>query len=311
MSWSTVLKCVPSTGGLLYVDGKEVGRAVNVSTAEGQAKARAMAGSVEWILLEFGEWAMIPAENIVAACDGGPTRVAARVENASQVMGAAFALQIGVDALMVPSGILETALIAKSQRGEAVQPQLAIATIKFGLERFEIVKVDDGGVGQRVCVDLTSLLDLGEGMLTGSSSSSMVLVHSETVPSEFVPSRPFRVNAGAVHAYILMADDSTKYLSELRMGDAVAIVNGNGSRRVGIVGRCKVERRPFLLVTWRDSSGQEAGTLLQQAETVRLVQDSKDCVSVTSLEPGTQVLGWVARGARHVGKMVSGQVDEH
>ena len=39
--------------------------------------------------------------------------------------------------------------------------------------------------------------------------------------SGFVPPRPFRVNAGPVHAYVLMADGSTKYLSECRAGDEV------------------------------------------------------------------------------------------
>ena len=31
------------------------------------------------------------------------------------------------------------------------------------------------------------MLDIGEGMLIGSSASSLVLVHGETVESEFVP----------------------------------------------------------------------------------------------------------------------------
>ena len=105
-------------GDALYIDGKQVGRRVDVSNSEGQAKARAMAGSVEWILLDLGEWKMIPIENIIAACDGGPTKVAARISSAEQVLGAAFALQIGVDALLVDENTLQTALIAKSQRGE-------------------------------------------------------------------------------------------------------------------------------------------------------------------------------------------------
>ena len=56
-------------GDALYIDGKQVGRRVDVSNSEGQAKARAMAGSVEWILLDLGEWKMIPIDNIIAACD--------------------------------------------------------------------------------------------------------------------------------------------------------------------------------------------------------------------------------------------------
>ena len=99
-------------GDALYIEGKQVGRRVDVSNSEGQANARAMAGSVEWILLDLGEWKMIPIENIIAACDGGPTKVAARISSAEQVLGAAFALQVGVDALLVDENTLQTALIA-------------------------------------------------------------------------------------------------------------------------------------------------------------------------------------------------------
>ena len=99
-------------GDALYVNGKQVGRRVDVSTSEGQGKARAMAGSVEWILLDLGKWKMIPIENVIASCDGGPTKVAARISSPEQVLGAAFALEIGVDALLVPEDILPTALIA-------------------------------------------------------------------------------------------------------------------------------------------------------------------------------------------------------
>ena len=43
-------------GAALYIHGKQVGRKVNVSSSGGQANARSMSGSVEWILLELGEW---------------------------------------------------------------------------------------------------------------------------------------------------------------------------------------------------------------------------------------------------------------
>ena len=90
-------------GNAIYIEGKQVGRRVDVSNSSGQATARSMAGSVSWILLDLGEWKMIPIENIIAACDGGPTKVAARISSPEQVLGAAFALEIGVDALLVPS----------------------------------------------------------------------------------------------------------------------------------------------------------------------------------------------------------------
>lgn len=299
-------------GAALYINGKQVGRKVNVSSSEGQANARSMSGSVEWILLELGEWKMIPIENIIAACDGVPTKVAARISSPEQVLGAAFALQIGVDALLVPEEILPTALIAKSQRGETnSEPEVSIENDSFELSKVEVIEVKEGGIGDRVCVDLTSMLDNGEGMLVGSSSSSLVLVHGETVESEFVPTRPFRVNAGAAHSYILMADGTTSYLCELKMGDEVMVVSSQGNCRTAIVGRVKIERRPFILFRWKDENNNEAGALLQQAETVRLITSSTGIVSITDLVKGTSLLGWSGGVGRHIGIPISAEVTEN
>jgi len=298
-------------GDALYIEGKQVGRRVDVSDSDGQSKARAMAGSVEWILLDLGEWKMIPIENIIAACDGGPTKVAARISSPEQVLGAAFALQIGVDALLVNENTLQTALIAKSQRGEvATEPVYESENQELELSLLEVIEVREGGVGDRVCVDLTSLLEPEEGMIVGSSSKSMVLVHGETVESEFVPTRPFRVNAGASHSYIMMADGTTSYLSELKMGDEVMVVKSNGGSRNCVVGRVKIEKRPFILFRWKNENDNEAGVLLQQAETVRLISQSRELVSVTELVPGMKLLGWNGGAGRHVGQTISAEVDE-
>lgn len=298
-------------GDALYINSKQVGRKVDVSNSSGQSVARAMAGSVEWILLEFGEWKMIPIENIIAACDGGPTKVAARISSAEQVLGAAFALQIGVDALLVDEKTLPTALIAKSQRGEkTVESVSENTTQEMILSKLEVIEVREGGVGDRVCVDLTSMLELGEGMIVGSSSNSMILVHGETVESEFVPIRPFRVNAGAAHSYIMMADGTTSYLSELKMGDEVMVANSDGISRSCMVGRVKIEKRPFILFRWKNENDNEAGVLLQQAETVRLISESRELVSITELVPGTLLLGWAGGAGRHVGQPISAEVEE-
>jgi hypothetical protein len=42
----------------------------------------------------------------------------------------------------------------------------------------------------------------GEGMLVGNFARALFLVHSECAESSYIASRPFRVNAGAVHAYV-------------------------------------------------------------------------------------------------------------
>jgi 3-dehydroquinate synthase II len=297
-------------GAALYIDNRQVGRKVDVSNSEGQAKARAMAGSVEWILLDLGDWKMIPIENIIAACGGGPTKVAARISSAEQVLGAAFALQVGVDALLVPEEILSTALIAKSQRGEDSVASTPHEKVPFSLSNIEVIEVKEGGIGDRVCVDLTSMLEDGEGMLVGSSSTSMVLVHGETVESEFVPTRPFRVNAGAAHSYILKADGSTSYLCELKMGDEIMVVESTGKCRTATVGRIKIERRPLILFRWKDENDNEAGTLLQQAETVRLITSSAELISITQLVKGTNLMGWNGGMGRHIGIPIQAEVTE-
>jgi hypothetical protein len=61
-----------------------------------------------------------------------------------------------------------------------------------------VTRVAPVGMADRVCVDVASMLAPGEGMLVGSFSRALFLVHSECMESAYINSRPFRVNAGAV-----------------------------------------------------------------------------------------------------------------
>ena len=146
-------------------------------------------------------------------------------------------------------------------------------------------------------------------MAIGSSSSSLCLIHGETLPSAYVPSRPFRVNAGAVHAYALMANGSTKYLSELSSGDEVAVVSPDGSQRSAVIGRLKIERRPFLLVRF-ECGAAEGQIMAQQAETVRLIAPGGEALSVTKLRVGDEILVRVDSSMRHIGQALHGEVIE-
>lgn len=250
---------------------------------------------------------MIPLENIVAAAAGTGTRVAAAISQVVDLRGAAFALEHGVDALVLPADeeIWEAAEGIAGERCE-VGPKDGGATAELCLA--EVTAVESGGVGERVCVDLTERLANGEGMLIGSSANALVLIHGETLPSEFVPSRPFRVNAGAVHAYCLMADGSTRYLSELEAGDQVAITDAGGALRSATIGRLKIERRPFLLVRF-EANGASGQVLAQQAETVRFIGQT-GTLSVTSLAPRDKITVRTSSGMRHVGREIAGEMNE-
>ena len=96
---------------------------------------------------------------------------------------------------------------------------LALATVS---------RLESIGLGDRACIDLVELLGPGEGALLGSFARGLFLVHSECLSSEYIRARPFRVNAGAVHSYVMRSQDRTGYLSELASGQEVGRNNERG-----------------------------------------------------------------------------------
>jgi 3-dehydroquinate synthase II len=303
-------------GRILDSSTSPIGIHVDISDAEGQDAAKSMVGMVSWVVMTTGDWQMIPLENLVAAAQGTGTRLVARIDNEQAIRGAAFALQTGVDGLLLPIDDAEIWANAQVIAAERMATDSKADEVSLFDEStvtsVEIVAIEDGGFGDRACVDLTSNLEVGQGMLVGSSASALVLIHGETLDSEFVPPRPFRVNAGAVHAYVLMADGTTKYLSELQAGDSVAVSTCEGVIGNAIVGRVKIESRPFLIVRFAHTeSGISGQTFLQQAETVRLVSPSGDMPSVTSIQVGDRVFAHVGSSARHIGKDILSTAEEH
>jgi 3-dehydroquinate synthase II len=148
-----------------------------------------------------------------------------------------------------------------------------------------------------------------EGMLVGSMSRGLFFVHAETAESPYVASRPFRVNAGAVHAYVRSPDGGTKYLSELGSGDEVQVVDTAGNTREALVGRAKIERRPMFRVQAETEGGDRIETLLQNAETIK-VATREGRKAVTELEVGDELLVYYEDTARHFGEAVEESIIE-
>ena len=178
----------------------------------------------------------------------------------------------------------------------------------MNLTSIEVVDVRNIEMGDRVCIDTVSLMVPGEGMLIGSSASCLFLVQSESEEHGYVAARPFRVNAGAVHAYGLGPGGRTRYLSELKAGEPVLLTDRNGKCRVTSVGRCKVEQRPLILVTATDGE-RTYTTILQNAETVRLV-GTEGSISVATLKKGDKVLARLESGGRHFGMKIDETITE-
>ena len=75
---------------------------VQLDDFRGQEEAKSLIGMVEWILVRCSDWTMIPLENIIAAASGSGTKIAASISKEIELNGVAFALQHGVDAMVVP-----------------------------------------------------------------------------------------------------------------------------------------------------------------------------------------------------------------
>jgi 3-dehydroquinate synthase II len=146
-------------------------------------------------------------------------------------------------------------------------------------------------------------------MLVGNSSSGMFLVRAENIETPYCDPRPFRVNAGGVHAYIRIPDGKTRYLADLKTGDQVLIVNYKGNTEVAFVGRNKIERRPMMLVE-AEHDGHIISLILQNAETIRLTAPDGSPVSVTHLKSGDEVLAHVEKLGRHFGVKIDETIVE-
>ena len=272
----------------------------------GQKEASSMVGLVPWILLRYSNWSMVPMENIVAVSRGTGTRIAVAIDNEIELNGASHALGLGVDAVLVPSSLITH---AENFAKDRLETEKSDPSKGVSLVDAEVTSVESSGMGERACVDLTRRLEIGQGMAIGSVSRSLCLIHGETIESDFVPTRPFRVNAGAIHSYVLMANGKTKYLSELVSGDEVAILSKNGIEDSSTVGRVKIENRPLLMVRF-STSESEGQIILQQAETVRLVSSEMDLISVTEIEIGDRILVIPDNRFRHTGIAIDGDVVE-
>jgi 3-dehydroquinate synthase II len=219
----------------------------------------------------------------------------------SDAPAALGALEHGADRVIVPVRSPQEVDELERVLGSPVLPGLAWTTVP-------VTEVHPAGVGDRVIVDTTSLLAPEEGLLVGSAAGFLFHVASEAVGSTFSRPRPFRVNAGAPHSYVLMADGGTRYLSELNANDAVLAVRPGGPARPVRVGRLKLERRPLVVVR-ADDDGVARTVFLQEAETVRL-SGEHGRIPTTELGIGARVQGVRLPPARHLGAAVEETIEE-
>ena len=87
----------------------------------------------------------------------------------------------------------------------------------FTIRPVKILEVREVGSGERVCVDTASMLTTGEGMLVGSRSNFMFLIHNESEGSAFTSPRPFR----SERRRDLLLHNNPRWEDQISLGDRI------------------------------------------------------------------------------------------
>jgi 3-dehydroquinate synthase II len=264
---------------------------IDIANKADEDKAAAVPES-KIVVLRMLDWTIIPIENLLARRGAN---LMVQVENSDQARLMVEILEKGVDGV-----VLNTTDVNEIKKTSEIIHGI---TEKIALLTATITTTKQLGMGDRACLDTCTQMTLGEGMLIGNTASGFFLVHSESIDNPYVASRPFRVNAGAVHAYTLVAGGKTKYLADLKAGDEVLLVDAKGKSQIAFLGRNKIEKRPMMLIE-ADAQGTPVSLVMQNAETIRLVDPDGKAVSVTNLKPGDKVLTHIETTGRHFGMQV-------
>ncbi|KAI3974202.1 hypothetical protein MKX01_033453 [Papaver californicum] len=307
--WSSIALINPlfiRDGAILDRENKKVAAFSEISTPEQLQQFQPDDYEAKNVVISLPNWQVIPAETIIASFQGSQKTVFAISKTPSEAQLFLEALELGLGGVVLKIEDVEAVLELKNyldRRNEARS--------LLGLSKATVTRVEIAGMGDRACVDLCSLMRPGEGLLVGSFARGLFLVHSECMESNYIASRPFRVNAGPVHSYVAVPGGKTSYLSELQTGKEVIVVDQRGQQRTAVVGRVKIEKRPLILVEAKLQQEPENPTfysiLLQNAETVGLVspcqgtKPTKTAIPVTSLKVGDDIMVRVQGGARHTG----------
>ncbi|QNG18008.1 3-dehydroquinate synthase II family protein [Rhodococcus triatomae] len=275
---------------------------VVVSDAASLQEACEVVREVPWTLLTFTDPTKIPLEIVIAAAENSGGRTVTTVTDVEDAEIVKLVLEHGSDGLLLaPRSADDVARLANIVEHQPEHMELSVLVVD---------KIEHIGMGDRACIDTCSLLEKDEGCLIGSFSTGMFLSCSETHPLPYMPTRPFRWNAGAVHSYVLGPENRTRYVSELQAGFPILAVRSDGSVREVRIGRVKIEKRPLLSITATAPNGKTVNVITQDDWHVRLLGPGGSVNNVTELSAGDELLGYVPSEARHVGLPITEFCDE-
>lgn len=254
------------------------------------------------LVISFKDPTNIPLELVIAEIENNHAATALYkvVESAEDAKIAAQVLERGADGV-----IIRNITMQNLENIEAIQAHEE----SVDLQEVIVDSIEYIGMGDRCCIDTTSLMNQTEGMIIGSTSVGGIFVCSETHYLPYMELRPFRINAGGVHSYVKAPNNTTRYLSELTAGKTLSCINADGKTRVVTVGRNKIERRPMLLIKGKIGK-VEINVILQDDWHVRVMGADRKPKNITELKSGDKLLGCLMQQGRHVGLNVRETITE-
>lgn len=273
-----------------------------VEQSESLEQACQTAANYDYAIVDFDLPTNIPLELFIARLQERETVLLRRTTTAAETEVAFGVLEEGSDGVLFCGTDLYEIKAVSNLLNRTSLPPLELTPLL-------VTETRHVGMGLRACIDTTGLMNQEEGMLVGSTSSGGILVCSETHYLPYMNLRPFRVNAGAVHSYIWMPNNTAEYMTDLSAGSKVLCANYNGTVRELTVGRVKIEVRPLLLIRG-DAQGRELNVIVQDDWHIRLMGVDGKPKNATQIQSGDTLLAYLCNQGRHVGISVSETIIE-
>lgn len=248
---------------------------------------------IDYLFVEIASDSNIPLELLIAKLQGKGVRLLKAVKSHQDTEIAFGVMEVGSDGV-----VLQTEDLNEITKVDAYMDKASMG--KLDLVKGKVIEVQHIGMGRRICIDTTTILNQNEGMLIGSTSQGGILVSSETHFLPYMDLRPFRVNAGAVHSYIWIPEGNTAYLTELKAGSRVLCVDVEGRTREVSVGRVKNEVRPLLKIE-AEAKGVRVNVIVQDDWHIRIFGGDGEVKNASNIKIGDELLTYICEGGRHVG----------
>lgn len=273
-----------------------------ITNQEAMENAWKSGANHDFLVVELIDATNIPLELIIARLQKYNTVLLKKVSSFEEAEISFGVMEVGSDGVLFSSvSIDEIVKMNKYMSKEELG--------KLELVKGKVVDIQHIGMGNRVCIDTTSIMNKNEGMVIGSTSCGGLLVSSETHYLPYMELRPFRVNAGAVHSYVWAPNGMTNYLMELKGGSRVLCIDTEGNTREVSVGRVKIEVRPLLKIEV-EAQNVRINAIVQDDWHIRIFGADGEVRNASTIEKGDELLAYICNGGRHVGVKIDEMLEE-